>query len=109
MKGVFIWLKVNHPDVYEEYMAYTKPQRDLEVKRLKEKFDAVQKWLDELKDHPRWKTQDSFRKALQMSLDMYNTTDDEEERANIWVAIRALGSSHPSFPTRRRMFRSEEE
>ena len=102
MKGVFIWLKVNHPDVYEEYMAYTKPQRDLEVKRLKEKFDAVQKWLDELKDHPRWKNQDDWRKAIQATLDMYNEEPDNEEmRATYWNAIRSLASSHPTSPFRR--------
>lgn len=101
MKEVLIWLKENHPVVYEEYMAYTKPKRDLEAKRIKEKFDAVQKWLDELKDHPRWKEQHNWRKALQMSLDMYNETDDAEEIASIWNTIRALGSSHPAFPTRK--------
>ena len=108
MKEVLIWLKENHPDVYEEYMAYTKPQRDLEAKRIKEKFDAVQKWLDELKDHPRWKTQDNWQKAVQMTLDMYNTTDDEEERANMWSSVLALAGRHPSFP-KRRGTRSEEE
>ena len=61
-----------------------------------------------MKDHPRWKNQDDFRKAIQMSLDMYNTTDDEEERANMWNAIRALAGSHPTFP-KRRGIRSEEE
>ena len=117
MKEVLIWLKENHPDVYEEYMAYTKPQRDLEAKRLKEKFDAVQKWLDELEDHPRWNTQNDFRKAIQMTLDMYIETNDEfedederadEVRANLWSAILALAGNHPSFP-KRKGIRSEEE
>ena len=108
MKEVLIWLKENHPYVYEEYMAHTKPQRDLEAKRLKEKFDAVQKWLDELKDHPRWKGQDDWRTAIQLSLDMFNETDDEEKRANMWNAIRALAGRHPTFP-KRRGTRSEEE
>jgi len=102
------WLLNNHPQVLEEWLAHTKPQRDLEAKRIKEKFDAVQKWLDELKDHPRWKTQDSWQKAVQMTLDMYNTTDDEEERANMWSSVLALAGRHPSFP-KRRGTRSEEE
>jgi len=102
------WLKEFHPDIYDAWYLHTKPKRDLEAKRLKEKFDAVQKWLDEMKDHPRWKNQDDFRKAIQMSLDMYNTTDDEEKRADMWNAIRALAGSHPTFPTRKGI-RSEEE
>jgi len=102
------WLKEFHPDIYEKWYIHTKPRRDLEAKRIKEKFDAVQKWLDEMKDHPRWKNQDDFRKAIQMSLDMYNDVEDEEERANVWNSIIALAGRHPSFP-KRRGIRSEEE
>ena len=97
------WLLNNHPQVLEEWLAHTKPKRDLEAKRIKQKFDEVQKWLDEMKDHPRWKNQDDFRKAIQFSLDMYyQDPDNEESRETYWSAIRSLASSHPSFPRSRR-------
>lgn len=103
------WLLKNHPQVLEEWLAHIKPERDLEAKRIKEKFDEVQMWLNEIEDHPRWKSQDDFRKAIQMSLDLYyEDPDNEERRTTYWNAIRSLGSSHPSFPTRKGI-RSEEE
>jgi len=96
------WLKNNHPQVLEEWLLYTKPQRDLEAKRIKEKFDEIQRWLNTMEDHPRWKRQDDWIKAIQTTLDLYyEDPDDEEQRTTYWNAIRSLASSHPSSPFRR--------
>jgi len=115
-REIINWLKEFHPDIYEKWYIHTKPKRDREEAKLNAKISEVQNWLDDLKDHPRWKTQEEWRKAIQLCIDEINSNDDYDTRQNYWNGIKALAGRHPEFPTRRAVFnnthwqeRSEEE
>ncbi len=98
------WLKEFHPDIYDKWYIHTQPKRDLEAKRLKEKIDAIQKWLDEDTE-----INDDSRKVIQFSLDMFNQAEDNEQRRNSWNIMLAYVRNLPHFPYRRGFQGDEEE
>ena len=110
------WLKEVHRDIYDEWNLHIKDRRDREIAKLNAKVSEVQNWLNDLENHPRWKTQEDWRRAIQLCIDEINNSEDYDKRQTYWDGIKALAGRHPEFPTRRAVFnnthwqeRSEEE
>ena len=100
------WLETNYPEVLKAWKEHRQPiilkkiydeekENQYQIKRLLDKFDEVEKFLDSKPEG----LEEDLEKAIRMSIKLGRA--DEDNLDKYWQAIRSLGRYMDGWPIRR--------